>query len=1168
MPKTPLLSFPGCCLLLLTFLLSLSFSSSAQEIASSSGEKKIKAGSSSFYNSSLEVLMKKFHDTYNIFFSYQTEDLKEKNIIYNPADINSHRKAEAALNKVLTPAGLTFKLVNTVYVIKYAVVEDAPVIIKTTAIDFNVKGTVKDNKGPLGGVTVTEKGTSNATTTNFNGEFILNVTGPDAVLVFSYVGYNAAEINVGGRSLINVNLDPASGELSSVVVTALGIKRDEKSLGYSVAKLDGSEVSDVKSANMVNALSGKVAGVNIRSTSPDPGSSVFITIRGQRSLYGDNQPLIVLDGIPVNNSVQGNSRKPLDNGGVVDYGNPISDINPDDIASISILKGASASALYGSRAGNGVILITTKTGAESRRGLGVSVNSTAMFDKAWQFPEFQNVFGAGDRPDTDETTSDATWGPRLNDGSKRIQWNSPTDANGDLVPTPWVAYPNRVKDFFQTGATYINNVAVTGSNKDASFRLSYTNMKNKGIVPNTGLDRNNLTLAAGYALNSKIRVNTNIAFTQNGGKNRPTFNRGSVNNVVYTLTPNVDIEKLRTYWLPGQEGLQQYSHVPGDVNNPFFIAYQLTNAFQRTRLTGNVQVMIDITRDLSLMARTGLDTYNEDRESKRAFSADGSPTGAYSFSKSYFKEQNTDFLLTYKKNVTKDLFFSIAGGGNRLDQKSNGTTLATNALVIPGLYTIGNAVAGTVQSHSGSSISERRINSLYGLGQVAYKNYLFLDLTARNDWSSTLPPANNSYFYPSASVSAVVSDMFAIKSKVLSFAKLRANWSQVGNDVGPYSLYNTLDISEWYQVNMASISSSLKNNVLKPEISTSTEFGMDLRFLSNRIGLDLTWYNTDSRNQIISIPTAAPSGYTNKLINAGELQNRGIEVTLRATPVDRNFKWNFSVNYSRNRNKVIKLTDGVTQLPLGESEGMAFYVSEGTEMGDMYARTWRTVPDGPYKGQPWLNDAGEYERVNDYAKIGNYNPDFMIGFTNNFSYKGFAFGALLDWRQGGQFHSYVAKNLLSDGRTSVTVPGRDPKTGGLSWVDDQARQRTDGQISPGYQQDGDGNFVKNTVVMDPEAYYGSYYYDFPQRTTYSASYVKLRELTLDYTFTKKTLKNIPVSSVTIGFIARNLYSWTAADAGYDPETSMAIQDGSFYQGVGSWSLPNTRSYGFKLGINF
>ncbi|MEV4887243.1 SusC/RagA family TonB-linked outer membrane protein [Chitinophaga ginsengisegetis] len=1141
---------------MLLLLLLLTTETSAQQLMVRSGNTPGEAGTIP-----LRQMLTNLETRFNISFNYSPTQVADKFVAGKQLRVTDSN-LEVQLTKMLTPLGLqAVKLSDHDYAIRPSGGEANT----TKAQEVTVKGIVTDESGvALPGVSVHEKGTSNGTATNVDGQFTIKVASSNAVLVFRSVGYQSKEA-VAGNGNLQVQLVATVRSLDDVVVTALGIKRQEKALGYSIATLKGDQVSTVKEVNIANALAGKVTGVNVRSTSSDPGGTSLVTIRGQSSMEGYNQPLYVVDGIPIAPAVR-NPKQPVGQV-VVDYGSTISDINPDDIASISVLKGASASALYGSRAINGVILITTKSGSGATKGLGVSVNSSAMFDQPWLFPKFQNEFGSGDREGSDETISDASWGPRLDVGTKHVQWNSPLDANGQPIPTDWVSYPDRHKDFFRTGSTFTNNIAITGNNKDGNFRLSFTNLKNEGIIPNTDLKRNTLNLAAGYNLNSSIRVSTNIGYTKNSSGNRPTFNRGSVSNIVYTTTPNVDIRQLRNYWLPGKEGLKQFSHVPGSTDNPYLVAYEFINGFDRDRMTGNVELNIQITKDLSLMGRTGMDLYSETRESKRPFSAVKNPTGAYAFETEFFREQNTDFLLSYKKNINSDFFVSVSAGANRMNQTGKGSSQKSEALVIPGLYNISNAKAGTVVNNS--SRYTKRINSVYGMGQVSFRNYAFLDLTARNDWSSTLPAGNNSYFYPSASLSLIVSDMLGIKSDALSFAKIRANWAQVGGDTDPYNLYNTFSFGQdWNDVKLANISNVLKNNRLKPLIATSHEFGADVRFLKGRLGIDFTYYNTVNRNQIIRIPVTMATGYSNMVTNAGKIRNKGIEIGLNATPVAGPFRWDLQLNYTRNRNKVLKLIDGVSSYQLGSAEGIRFLVKEGAEMGDMYAQTWATVPDGEFKGQPLLSDEGGYQQLNDYVKIGNYNPDFMLGINNTFTYKGFTLNVLLDWRQGGNFFSYVAKNLLSDGRTQTTVPGRDPKTGGLAWKDADGNNRTDGMILFGYIDDGNGKYKLNDKVTDPENYYGEYYWSFNGRSTFDASYVKLREASLTYTFSKKTLGKLPLGNLTVSLIARNLFTWTAAEQGYDPETAMTISNGSFSPGVASWGLPYTRSYGAKVGFNF
>ncbi|RPD42080.1 SusC/RagA family TonB-linked outer membrane protein [Chitinophaga barathri] len=1028
-----------------------------------------------------------------------------------------------------------------------------------------VTGIVTDaRQEALPGVSVSEKGTSNGTATDINGRFTITVTGAAAVLVFRSIGFQAKEL-AAGSGILNVQLEQDVRNLNSVVVTALGIRREEKALGYSIATLDGSQVNTVKEVNITNALAGKVAGVNVRGGSADPGATTLVVIRGQGSFQGYNQPLYVVDGVPLASAI----RMPVQPVGesAVDFGSTISDINPDDVASITVLKGASASALYGNRAINGVILITTKAGSGLKKGLGITVNSSVMFDQPWLFPHFQDQFGAGDRPGTEETVSEASWGPRINVGTKHVQWNSPTDAAGDPIPTDWVSFPDRHKDFFETGHTLTNNIAMTAGNEDGNFRLSYTNLANKGMVPNTDLDRNTLNLAATYKLHPKVKLATNIGYAKSSSDNRPAYNRGSVGNIVYTTTPNVDIKQLRDYWMPGREGVQQFSHVPGSMDNPYFVAYEFINSYDRNRLTGNVELSLQLTKDLSLTGRTAMDMFTETRENKRPFSSIRNPLGAYAIETEYFREQNTDFLLTYKKALSSDFFISVSGGGNRMDQHGRTTLQSTESLISPGVYSINNARAGTV--YDNTYRFRKRINSLYGMGQLAFRNYAFLDLTARNDWSSTLPAAHNSYFYPSVSTSLVLSDMLNIQQGALSYAKVRASWAQVGGDTGPYELYNTYTFGQdWGNVKRAYLDDVMKNSSLKPLIATSYELGTDLRFFNGRLGLDFTYYNTINRNQILNVPTTMASGYGHKLINAGSIRNRGVEISLHAVPLAGTFRWDFQANFTRNRNKVLKLTEGLNSFLLGGAEGVRYEVREGTEMGDFYALGWATVPDGKYKGQPLLNADGSYQQINNYVKIGNYNPDFMLGFTNTFSYKKFTLSLLLDWRQGGEFFSYVAKNLLSDGRTVTTLPGRDPATGGLPWTDAAGNQRTDGMILQGYIGQASGNYVLNDKITDPENYYGEYYWSFNGRSTFDATYVKLREASLKYSFTQKALSKLPVHNLSISLIARNLFTWTAADQGYDPETAMTIANGSFSPGVASWSLPYTRSFGASVGFNF
>jgi len=1094
-------------------------------------------------------------------------------------EVNSLMAKKITIRKSKVTLNDAMKWLSTDLSIRYKTIDNYIIL----NLDHKDKGASTDHKSHITGkvvdetlealpgatVKVVEAGIS-ATTAN-DGSFSISVPDGAYTLEVSFISYQKETVkNViaseGQRTGTSVVLKAQANSLNEVVVTALGIKKREKSLGYASAQLNSTDVSSVPQQNVLNALSGRIAGVNVRGSAADPGSSVMVTIRGQSSLTKDNQPLYVIDGIPVAPGLQ-NPTQGIDGKQNIDYGSPMGDLSADDIASITVLKGASAAALYGSRAGFGVILITTKSGAE-KKGLGISFNSTATFDHAYLFPKLQDEYGSGDSPASNNTLSTSAWGQRLNTGVKLVQWNSPLDANGNAIATDWVSYPNRVKDFFNTGHTFTNDIAVSKSGEAGDFRIAYTNMQNKGIVPNTDMKRNNLTFAGNYNIKKSIRLNTNIAYTNNQSDNRPSANSESVTYEVYKLAPNININDLRNYWVPGKEGVKQYNPLSSD-DNPFLIAYQETNGFNRNRLTGHVQLAADLAKNLTLTARTGLDYYSTDVNQKRPFSAKRNPTGAYLTENDYFKEQNSDFLLTYKSKIGSLFNYSVSGGGNQMDQKVRSVQNYTGTLTLPGIYNLSNAAAGSMIYSE--SASHKRINSLYGLGEISYKQSIFLNLTARNDWSSTLPPENNSYFYPSASLSVIASDLLGIKWDKLSYLKVRGNISQVGSDTDPYQLYSVVPFdTDWGSVKRASLSYNQKNSQLKPEIATSYETGADISFFQDRLGLSFTWYKTNNKNQIIQVPTTIASGASTKLINAGNIQNQGIEITLNAVPVKGKFTWKTDFNFTRNRNKVISLTPGITNYLLGSTDGsnVEYLIKEGTQMGDFYTKSWKKVTSGPYAGQALLTSNGLMQQSTDFEKIGNYNPDFMLGIDNSFSYGPLTLNILLDWRQGGSFYSYAAKSLIDDGYLATTIPGRDAAHGGLAWTDGDGVKRNDGMIMPGVIANTDGTYRQNNVIISAADYYDNKYWKYYQNDTYSATYIKLKEVALTYNLSKNLLRHIPfVTNLSVSAIGYNLYTWTKAKVGFDPESTISISD-QRYQGVSQYALPGIRSYGFKLSCNF
>lgn len=1073
-----------------------------------------------------------------------------------------------ALGWLSADLSVNYKLIDNYIILS----TDAGAKQKNVGKYGTIRGNVSDEtREPLVGAAVKVVETGKSTVVAKDGSYSLNVTAGTYTVEISYISFLKqviSNVKVGEDQSVNVSavLKGNENSLNEVVVTALGIKKREKSLGYATAQLSAADVSDVPQPNVLNSLAARIPGVNVRSTGSDPGSSVMVTIRGQSSLTKDNQPLYVIDGVPVAAALQ-NPTAAVDGKQTIDYGSPISDLSADDIANITVLKGASAAALYGSRAGSGVILITTRSGAE-KRGLGISFNSSAVFDKAYLFPKFQNEYGSGYSSGSDNTLNTQAWGPRLNTGRQLVQWNSPLGADGKAVATDWVSYPDRIKDFFNTGHTLTNNIAVAKSGEAGDFRLSYGNMENKGIVPNTDLKRNSLNFSGNYNVKKWLRLNTNLSYTNNKSDNRPSAYRESVTSLIYTLAPNIDINALKNYWVPGQEGIKQYNPLSTE-DNPFLVAYEETNGFNRNRLTGHVQVSADLLPNLTLMARTGLDYYNSEQDEKRPFSAKRNPQGAYLIENSYFKEQNSDFLLTYKPKAIENWSYSVSAGGNTMDQQTKSVRNYTGALTLPGVFNLSNAAAGSMIY--AQSFTHKRINSFYALGELSFKQSVFLNLTARNDWSSTLPPANNSYFYPSASLSVIASELLGIKWDALSYLKLRGNISQVGSDTDPYQLYNTIPFdTDWGSVKRASLIYDQKNNLLKPEIATSFETGADVSFFKERLGLSFTWYKTNNKNQIIQVPTSIASGASTKLINAGNIQNSGIELSLNAVPLKGKFTWRTDLNFTRNRNKVISLTSGITNYLLGSTDGsnIQYLIKEGAQMGDFYTRSWKKVADGPYAGQALLTSNGLLQQDTEFEKIGNYNPDFVMGINNNFRYGQFTMNVSVDWRQGGQYYSYVAKGLIQGGLVESTLPGRDAAHGGLNWTDAAGLKREDGMLMPGVIANSDGSYSANDKIIAASEYYDNKHWKYYENETYSATYVKLKEVSVSYTFGKNIMRKMPfISNLSLSLIGYNLYTWTAAKVGYDPETTMSLSD-SRYQGVGHWTLPGTRSYRAKLSCNF
>lgn len=1036
-------------------------------------------------------------------------------------------------------------------------------------------GTVLDELDtPLPGASVVIQGSSTGVATDFDGNFEIELPQGNEILILSYIGYVSQEFDTSGKSNATITLQPDAENLEEVVVTALGIKKEKKRLSYSVQEVQNEDLVTARETNVTNSLAGRAAGVQITGGGSGVGSTSLITIRGEGSLIpGNNSPLFVVDGIPISNRTTSNrSEGNLE----TDFGNGAQDINPDDVESISILKGPNATALYGSRGLNGVVLVTTKSGKGSK-GLGISFTQNLTFENALRIPKYQNQygqgaggeygfgdgFGAGTNDNIDES-----WGPAL-DGRLIAQHDSPTSSGfraGDFAlrprnadgtfsdtiePTPWVANPNNIEDFFETGITSTTNLSLTGGNQFGNFRLSLTNLDSEGILPNMDYRRNTYALSGSYKLKPWLKVSSSINYVNSGSDNRPNNSYGT-ENIMYLWVwfgRQIDMNSLRDYWQPDLEGRQQFNYNYNWHDNPYFTLNENTNGFNKDRIFGNARVDIDITKNLALMFRTGLDYFGELRTGRRAYSTQRFARGQYREDDIFFKEQNTDFLLQYNKDVNDDFNMGLSFGGNIRQEENRFKRISANSLSIPGIYNFENSAEPLSKTQFNDM---RKVNSLYAFANFSYKNYLFLDVTGRNDWSSTLPVDNNSYFYPSVGVSAILSDMFTLP-KAVSFFKLRGGWASVGNDTDPYALRNTFSFNEPFgNFQRVSASDILRNEELLPEQANSLEIGADLRLFNNRLGLDVSWYDSTTKNQILTLPVTNTSGFSSRIINAGEIQNTGIEVVLNATPVKtENFRWTTTANFTRARGKVKSLTEGLDTYEISNNY-LSVQAKVGGRMGDVYGTGLVTVddPDSEFFGQEVHNEDGFSLRDPNLKLLGNYNPDFTLGLQNTFTYKGFNLGVLFDWRQGGVIMSRTVLIGGTSGMMDFTAVGRE-----------------EGIIAEGVIQNADGSYRPNDVSLSGRDYHWWRYNRGNEEIgMFDASFLKLREVKIGYNIPEKALKNTFIQSISLSLVGRNLALWTE-NPHFDPET-ISFNGGTIVPGVEDMALPSSSSYGFNLNLTF
>ncbi|NEW78813.1 MAG: SusC/RagA family TonB-linked outer membrane protein [Gelidibacter sp.] len=1013
----------------------------------------------------------------------------------------------------------------------------------TFAQEKTVTGKVSDANGPLPGVTVIIKGTKTGTQTDFDGNYSIKAA-TGAVLQYSFIGYSTKEQTVGASNVLNAVIQESAEALEEVVVTALGISKEKKALGYSVQDVKGEDIVKARETNIVNSLQGRVSGAQITNTSGAVGASSRIVIRGVSSLDGNNQPLFVVDGIPIDNSSFGSTGT-----GGTDRGSGAIDINPDDVESVTVLKGANASALYGSRASNGVIVITTKKGKSGK--MAVSLSSSISFENPLKLPDFQDKYGQGNAGQFSfvdgaghgiNDGSDESWGPRLDVGLMIPQFNSPQNPDGSYQPTPWISHPNNVKDVFDTGISTTTNVAFSGGDDKSNFRVSFTNLDQKGMIPNTDFKKKTLSFSGSSSPNDRLTFSAGGNYINSGSDNQPGYGYNAQNIMQqFSWTGRqVDYTALRDKQRNEDGSIFNWNY--NYHNNPYSTLYENLSPSRRDRFIGNAMVTYKLTDNLSAFVRTGGDVYSNWQSTRRFKGDQDFKTGYYGETIESFREVNTDFLLSFNDEYG-DFGVSLNFGGNRLDRIYQHNTSVAPELAIDGVYNVANSAVTVTTSNY---FSKKRVNSLYGSGQLSYKNMFFADFSVRNDFSSTLPIENASYIYPSVSVSGVLTDAFDIKSDFLSFAKVRGSWAQVGGDTNPYSLSPTIAFGNSWNadpklLNLA-VPNTLPNAQLKPQTTTSVEFGVDMRFLKNRVKLDVTYYNAKSEDQIVNIPISAASGYTSKTINAGRIDNKGVEVLLGITPLRTDdFSWDIVLNFAKNENKVVELAEGIEQFVLGGYWSLNVLAAPGQPYGQLYGYDYARDPQGNVIFTDGLPEQG------DLKVLGNTTPDWTAGLLNEFNYKGFSASFLIDMRQGSDLYSMTTTWGRYAGALEETLIGRE---GGI--------------VGVGVMSDGNGGYIPNTVVAGAEKYNKeAYSNDIASSSVFDASFIKLREVKVGYTF--KEFKGIPINDLNFSVSGRNLAILKSSVPHVDPET--AFSSGNV-QGLEFGQLPSARSIGFSVSCKF
>ena len=1008
------------------------------------------------------------------------------------------------------------------------------------------------------GVEVTVKGTRILAVTDAEGFFTLRVPAGSETLVFSYLGYRSQEMPVAAR--VDVQMSQEAIGIEGLTVTALGVRREKRSLGYSIQDVTGAEISEVPEINIVNSLKGKIAGVQITDAGPT-GGSARIVIRGASSISGNNQPLFIIDGVPIDNTSHTDGAFIRNDGyGGIDYGNTASDIDPANIEAISVLKGPNAAALYGSRAAAGAVVITTKSGRGAPGGgLGVTASMSLTTEQPLRLPNYQNDYGQGlfgEFQFVDGAGAglwdfvDESWGPKL-DGRLIDQFTGPQQ--------PWVPAVNNVRNFFRTGTTMNANVAISRAGERSNVRLSITDMEVRGMSPGNTMQRIGVALKGGATLTDRLSAEASLNYIDQEGVNRPGtgYDEDNPMQSFIWFGRQVDMERLRNYECQGGEPTAciadggQYNWNYNYHNNPFWEALVNTNGDERDRLMGHLNLNYQLNDWITASARAGRDWYRDHRKRVIApHSLDDNGLGSFEEETLYRSETNVDVLVNATRQLTSDLTLDVtAGANNRTNNyEAGGVTVAK--LTVPGIYTIDNA--GATPS-PWDLIRKKEVRSAYGSASLNYAGYWNVDLTGRNDWSSTLPEGNNSYFYPSVSTAFVFTDAFQLQSNLLSSGKVRGSWTRVGNDANPYQLASVFNAQDgWGGVPMFAVPNELPNTTLKPEETTAWEVGADLGFFNERLGFVLTYYKRNTANQILGVEVSRASGYRRQILNAGEVENKGLELLLRATPVqlDNGFSWDMTVNWSRNDSKVTELFGDLQTLVLGEYWGMNIEARLDEPYGAFYGNGYlRQDPDDP-NSPLMLTSSGMPQRDPVRRVLGNYNPDWIAGIQNRFSWGAVDVSVLVDGQSGGDVFSVtnwfgeyagVLESSLQGRETDFCEPGIVVEG-----------------ILPDGSTNGDGT---NEVSVCPQDYFGRNY-GINAASIDDASYIKLREVRVGYELPSAWVDRVGFTGGNLSLIGRNLFLWSRVE-NIDPETAF---DSSNVQGIEFGQFPTARSIGFALSL--